>query len=175
MDKRLSKEVRELDEKVILFLLATYHQLDVGKIFSMSFRMSVSEYLNDDGSLNIKVYEDDKLIPQDSWDEFISKYRQMFKERNPERAGSLPSCKTKMKELFSRNPEFTPEIVLTATKRYLRETDPQYVMKSHYFIYKGRKQDWDSNLENWCNRYIEHLKNHGNTDTTEGRAIKGLM
>ena len=90
--------------------------------------------------------------------EWVKSYREIFKKINPERAGSLSTCISRMKKFFSENPDVRVEDVRGALKMYIRTVkDPQYLITSHKFIYDGVGVSRNSHLEEWVEKYRESL------------------
>lgn len=66
-------------------------------------------------------------------------------------------------------PEYTPEVILKATKRYLKEQEfsksgHDFTRRSQYFIYKGagNSRIWD--LASWCEKEISDKKEEFDLD-----------
>ena len=120
--------------------------------------LSYSELTGHD--LVFNVFEEE-LIENTSTDKFkwVSKFRDLFKQANPDRWGTLSTCKERMKKFFSENPEVRIDEVISATAMYLNNTDRKYIMKSHKFIYDGVGTSKNSTLEEWIEKYREMLNN----------------
>ena len=95
---------------------------------------------------------------------WVENFRNLFKEVNPDRWGTLSTCKERMKKFFSENPEVRVDEVINATIMYLKNTDRRYIMKSHKFIYDGAGTSRNSTLEEWIEKFREVSKN---TKTSE--------
>lgn len=110
--------------------------------------------------LVFNVFEEE-LIENTSTDKFkwVSRFRDLFKQANPDRWGTLSTCKERMKKFFSENPEVRIDEVISATAMYLKNTDRKYIMKSHKFIYDGIGTTKNSTLEEWIEKYREMLSN----------------
>lgn len=108
----------------------------------------------------IPVWEDTVLIngnsPKPVSLDWVSVFRDKFKEANPDRWGTLSTCKERMKKFLSKNPSVTEDEVLDATDLYLRNTDRRYIMKSHKFIYDGAGTNLNSTLEEWIEKLREY-------------------
>lgn len=101
-----------------------------------------------------------------SW---VGEFRDMFKRVNPDRWGTLSTCKERMKKFFSENPDVRKEDVLQATGLYLNNSDRRYIMKSHKFIFDGVGTSRNSTLEEWLEK-LESIKNSqisSNQDVTD--------
>lgn len=109
---------------------------------------------------------------EDSKDKFswVGEFRNLFKQVNPDRWGTLSTCKERMKKFFSENPEVRKEDVMEATVMYLNNTDFRYIMKSHKFIFDGTGTARNSTLEEWLEK-LEHVRNtqvsQNNQDITD--------
>lgn len=91
--------------------------------------------------------------------EWVKEYREAFKKINPERAGNLNTCISRFKKYFAENPEVRVEDVKDAVNMYFRSIrDPQYLMKSHNFIFMGQAANRTSELEVWVERAMEIKK-----------------
>ena len=106
--------------------------------------------------LVLHIFEEQEQETQ-SADKFkwVSKFRDLFKQVNPDRWGTLSTCKERMKKFFSENPEVRVDEVMDATIMYLKNTDRRYIMKSHKFIYDGVGTSRNSTLEEWIEKLRE--------------------
>lgn len=113
---------------------------------------------------NIPLFSD--TSPDAKWLWVINEYREMFKRVNSQRSGPKKSCIARMKKFFKENPDVRKEEVLMATKGYIKSlTDSQYITSAHYFIYKGTGANSVSGLEDWIEKYRNHLSTTGNSST----------
>lgn len=121
-----------------------------------------------DYSLTFPLFED---AENESKMEWVKDFRNLFKEVNSDRAGTLSTCFERMKTFLRENPEVRAYEIIEATRLYLRSTPPNYIMKSHKFIYDGRGLFRNSTLEEWIEKYREiesHISNsQSNKDITE--------
>ena len=100
--------------------------------------------------------------------EWVSNFRDLFKKVNIDRWGTLTTCKERMKKFFSENPEVRIDEVMGATELYLKNTDRNFIMKSHKFIYDGFGSSKNSTLEEWIEKYREILNtNETSKDITD--------
>lgn len=60
---------------------------------------------------------------------------------------------SRMKELFSKNPDIRKDEVLGATRLYLDQTPAMYVRHPHYFIKKGAGSNMEQDLLSWIDIY----------------------
>ena len=75
------------------------------------------------------------------WD-WVKLWNKSFGEINPKRRGTDKDCIIRMKKFFAENPAVRKEDVVNATQMYFSSlTDRQYLISSHYFIYKGVGRD----------------------------------
>lgn len=132
--------------------LATFSEEVLGEMIKEGL-LSYSELTG--YKLVLHIFEEQEQETQ-SADKFkwVSKFRDLFKQVNPDRWGTLSTCKERMRKFFSENPEVRVDEVMDATIMYLKNTDRRYIMKSHKFIYDGAGTSRNSTLEEW----IEKLK-----------------
>ena len=69
--------------------------------------------------------------------DWLDEYRDLFKNVNKERKGDKKTVSNKLKKFMIHYPTVTKEQIINATKLYLREQNPTYVMDSGYFIEKN--------------------------------------
>lgn len=69
--------------------------------------------------------------------DWLDEYRDLFKNVNKERKGDKKTVNNKLKKFMINYPKVTKEQIINATKLYLREQNPTYVMDSGYFIEKN--------------------------------------
>ena len=142
--------------------LATFSEEVLGEMIKEGL-LSYSELTG--YKLVLHIFEEQEQETQ-SADKFkwVSKFRDLFKQVNPDRWGTLSTCKERMKKFFSENPEIRVDEVMDATIMYLKNTDRRYIMKSHKFIYDGAGTSRNSTLEEWIEKFREVSKN---TKTSE--------
>ena len=91
------------------------------------------------------------------WD-WVKLWNKSFGDINPKRKGTDKDCIIRMKKFFAENPEVRKEDVVNATQMYFSSlTDRQYLISSHYFIYKGVGRDKLSALAGWVERYQQEM------------------
>lgn len=91
------------------------------------------------------------------WD-WVKLWNKSFGDINPKRKGTDKDCIIRMKKFFAENPEVRKEDVINATQMYFSSlTDRQYLISSHYFIYKGVGRDKLSALAGWVERYQQEM------------------
>lgn len=137
--------------------LATFSEEVLGEMIKEGL-LSYSELTG--YKLVLHIFEEQEQETQ-SADKFkwVSKFRDLFKQVNPDRWGTLSTCKERMKKFFSENPEIRVDEVMDATIMYLKNTDRRYIMKSHKFIYDGAGTSRNSTLEEWIEKFREVVKN----------------
>lgn len=96
--------------------------------------------------------------------EWVKEYIEMFAKRNSLRRNSLNTVLPKIKKLLLNNPSIGSRDILEATKIYLNETDPKFIMESQYFISKN-------NVSKILD-YIERLPKDTNGRTLETSTYK---
>ena len=96
--------------------------------------------------------------------EWVKEYIEMFARRNSSRRNSLTLVLPKIKKLLLNNPSIGSRDILEATKIYLNETDPKFIMESQYFISKN-------NVSKIMD-YIERLPKDLNGNTVETSIYK---
>ena len=142
----------------LLYLISLFYKLDVTYIPD-NIKLKVN-------SLNIYSIDSKRRI---TWNipifeeqlanfEWVKSFRNAFKKKNVERAGSLVTCVERFKEYFANNPHIRVDDVKGATKMYLNQADPAYIMKSQNFIFMGTKNQRTSELDNWVEIYRETIK-----------------
>lgn len=100
-----------------------------------------------------------------SWvkDEYVP----LFKDANSEKGGGVRESIARMKKFFSENPDIRKDEVIGATKLYLANTDPKYIRKTYYFIFKGSGISKISDLYDWVQKYRESEKPKNIHDVTK--------
>ena len=82
-----------------------------------------------------------------------TEYVPLFKSKNPKRGGKVREATSRMKKLFSTNPEIRKEDVIGATKMYLKNTDVMYIRLPHYFLEKGVGAEKTYDVLDWIDKY----------------------
>ena len=147
----------------ILYLLSIFFNIN-SKYIPDEFKSKINSLriveINNTGLIwNKPLFQDQNI--HFSW---VSDIRNMFSNINKERSGSLTLCVKKMKKLFSLYPHIRKDDVIAATEMYITSIkDPQYILKSHNFIYKDNDIT-DSTLLSYLETYYEKKeesnKNH---------------
>lgn len=114
--------------------------------------------------LLVEVTKKIKKVPYGTWTDEINQFNNMFPKGK--RDGSTIAYRTNPKELherfcwfFETYPEYTWELVLNATKKYVEvctENDVKYLQTSKYFIKKQDKNlEITSTLASLCWNIVE--------------------
>lgn len=85
--------------------------------------------------------------------EWVKDYCQLFKDANPARTGHVREATALLKKLFATNPEIRKDDIIGATKMYIRNTDPKYIMMPHYFIQKGIGASKTTTIIDWIEKF----------------------
>ena len=107
-------------------------------------------YQEDKGTIkwNVPLFEG-----QQTAFEWVKDYCQLFKDANSLRAGHVREATALLKKLFATNPELRKDDIINATKMYIRNTDPKYIMMPHYFIQKGIGASKTTTIFDWIEKY----------------------
>ena len=109
-----------------------------------------------------KIVKKSNRVINEGFDEFIEKYRNLWKGLKLGSMGSPIACKEKMERWMKENPNYTKEDILKAARIYINSLNNyQYLQAAHYFIYKKDGKEEDSRLS----AFIEE-KEVDNTDWT---------
>ena len=70
-------------------------------------------------------------------DEFVKKYRSLFKGTKPGAMAGEKGVKHKLERFMLEHPKVTEDIILEAARRYINSLDSfKYIQQADYFIYK---------------------------------------
>lgn len=125
-------------------------------------------YQEDKGTIkwNVPLFEGQ----QTAFDWVKKEYVQMFKNTNSDRGGHVREATSLIKQLFAKNPVIRKDDIIGATRLYLLNTDPKYIMYPHYFIQKGSGASKTVTIMDWLDKY-ETAK-----DQEQGRsAVTNMM
>lgn len=96
-----------------------------------------------------------KPLPISDFPEFIKEYRELFprgiRSGGYLLKGSASGCAKKMRKFIYEHPEYSKEIILTATKNYLRRKEQdgwKFTSIAHYFIEKDGNSQLEAECEN---------------------------
>lgn len=100
--------------------------------------------------------------------EWVIDWTAMFIRINNDRADGATMNTKRMKEWFSKFPQFRKDDVMKATQNYLNTVkNPQYLTRSAKFIFEGNGANKDSQLLTWC----EKLKQLGSNTNMKGEVL----
>lgn len=119
---------------------------------------------------NVPLFENSDPAASHKWD-WVEEWREMFGRINPARKGTKSSTLIRMKTFFSQNPDVRKEEVIGATMLYFKSLQSaDYLITSHYFIFKDKGTNKTSSLEEWIEKYralsIKTNNNPGTNDIT---------
>lgn len=92
-------------------------------------------------------------------DDFVRKYRSLFKGTKVGAMGGEKGVKHKLERFMEEYPKATEEIILEATRRYINNlNDYRYIQQADYFIYKRNNitHDETSNLSAYVDEVISN-------------------
>ncbi len=114
---------------------------------------------------NILGYSNNELVwniplfivgeePLGKWEWVVKEYMEAFGASNPKRKGTKTTCIARMKAFFAENPEVRKEEVMGAVKMYIQNlNNSEYLITSHFFIFKDKGVHKTSPLEEWIEKY----------------------
>jgi hypothetical protein len=161
----------------ILYLLAVYYNLDAkGAIPEEIFRkVNLSKIFDKDYNTKTIVWNIPLFVGQEAgafaW---VNEWMHPFGAiGTPARRGTVKEVTTRMKEWFSKNPEYRKEDVFAARDLYFTTEKPSggMVKTSHKFIYEGTGAMQVSLLLFWC----ERLKTISGTEGKTNPLMKGKI
>lgn len=134
-------------------------------LLSLHFKLSPPAYLNNPdfmkGIQSLGIIEPSATGPkwnvplftgqQTAFDWVITEYCMLFERigKNKYHRESV----TRMKKLFTDNPDIRKEEVIEATKMYIDDTNPTYIKFPHYFIEKGVGSAKEQTILSWIDSY----------------------
>jgi hypothetical protein len=156
-----------LDEKgvdvdtALLYLLGIHFDLDTSKLPELT-KKQVNVLNIVDKNLETKeiIWEIPLFTDQETKWEWVTEYRQLFRDIRQDAGGSLKDCIFKMQRYFAENPEIRREEIMEAAKLYIHNfkhgtENPKYMQRADYFIYKGKGLERTSRLEQYIEIYME--------------------
>lgn len=102
----------------------------------------------------------EKSISEESLEEAVSKIRSMFIGLKPYSAGDKHDLKRKLLRFVREYPEYTLEDIYTAAQYYIENTNPLYIRRANYFIFKNIGKSEVSDLL----RTLAELKEQGSIE-----------
>lgn len=155
--KIITEEISEgVVDTYVTLLLGVYHGHE---FVNKSNEKSVLEQSEEFGILEVVDGKIIWLVPllqeentkKDPFDWVEREYVPLFAPLG--KAKNKKECLTRMRKLFSENPEVRKEDVLAATENYINSTNPKFVRMPHYFIQKGVGSAKTQDILDW----IENL------------------
>lgn len=181
----INKEIAELLEEHnidvaagTLYLLGIYFNLKVDStcpdevIKAVNVLKIVEKDYSSQGdsvvwNTNLFTDEDNPRVTAWSW---VRDWVEGFAKINPSRKGSTIDTETRMKIFFGKYPQYRVEDVYKARDMYFQSVkDPQYLRKSHKFIFEGQGKLQTSDLLTWCEAVVS---NKNIVTHMKGRIIK---
>lgn len=169
--KEILKEANIYYDDALCYLLAVYYGHRPTFIpDTLRLKVNATKIVERDNKgeykWNLPLYEGGET----AFEWVKTEYVPLFKEVNSDRGGKVRESTSRMKKFFAENPKYRKEDVLEATKMYLFNTSPKYVMFPHYFIEKGKGLDKTYTLLDWLEK-LEISKSLG-----EGRtSVQNIM
>jgi len=108
------------------------------------------------GSINNKktVKKSSRAIENDL-EEFVEKYRLLWKGLKPGSMGSTSGCKEKLQRWMLTNSKYSTNDIYNASKAYIKSVDNyQYLQQADYFIYKKDAFGEQSRLSSFIDEEI---------------------
>ena len=139
------------------YLLLKYYDMKpsfIPAILEAKMNRTGIYYIDHNNSLawKIPLFEQQET----AFDWVKKEYVRMFKEANTEKAGNGNTATRLMKKLFMENPSIRKDEILGATEFYIKNTNPQYIRLSHYFIEKGKGANKIQELVDWVEKYRKY-------------------
>jgi hypothetical protein len=161
----LDKNVDNIDN-CYCYLFASINKLNCDLNISDNDKHITNTLLEVDiGITNIAGVKVKKFITpigEESLDELVQTIRKKFEGLKPYSMGDKHDLKRKLARFFKEYPEYTVRDVLDATEHYLEHTNPTFVRRANYFIYKNIGKSERSDLLN-C---LSELKEQGKVSKT---------
>lgn len=109
------------------------------------------------------VKKSSRAINLELTDEFINKYRQLWKGLKLGSMGSENACKAKLTRWMQENPSYTAEDILKAAKLYIDSlVDYRFLQTADYFIFKKDGKEESSRLS----AFIDEINNEETQEWT---------
>lgn len=153
------------DEQVFIHLLRTNREL-AEAMYSKNLLKVDKDHLVSTGQVlswndNIPeiILSNVKAPKQQGVEEWIERYRQVFKNKKAGAMGSKQSCIDKMKKFIADYPEFSnPELIISAATRYVntqRVNNYAYLQRADYVISKKDSDTTNSRLAAFCEEVLD--------------------
>lgn len=147
-------------DTALLYLLGIYFDLDTNKLPELTKKqVNVLNIVDKNLETHDIIWEIPLFADQETKWEWVTEYRQMFRDVRIDAGGSIKDCVLKMQRFFAENPDVRKEEVMEAAKLYIHAfkhgtENLKYMQKADYFIYKGKGLERTSRLE----QYVEIFK-----------------
>lgn len=138
-----------------LCLLGIYFSLEVDKVCSEEVikAINLTKIVHKDYDMRAITWNIPLFKNQEIGFSWVEGWLRPFGEMNPDRKGSWRDCASRMEKFFKKYPEYNRVDIYRARDAYLMSVkDPQYLMKSHKFIFDGIGALEKSELLAWCER-----------------------
>lgn len=87
-----------------------------------------------------------------------TEYISLFRRANPKIVVGKQECMERMAWFMKQNPSVDRETILEATRVYISNTNPKFLMRPYYFIRKKRDGVWSCELKGWTDIIQAHSK-----------------
>lgn len=85
-------------------------------------------------------------------------YIPLFRKASPKIVVEKQECMERMAWFMKQNPSVDRETILEATRAYISNTNPKFLMRPYYFIRKKRDGVWSCELKGWTDIIQAHSK-----------------
>ena len=153
--EELLKEYKINRSAGLLVLLGIYYELDVDTVCPTEAVQAINitkivekDYTSKTVKWNVPLFRGQEVAF-----DWVKDWLEGFGRVNVDRKGELSTSIKRMKEFFSKNPEYRKEDVYAARDFYFGTlTSNKYCMKSHKFIYDGVGVMKNSTLLEYCQK-----------------------
>jgi hypothetical protein len=157
----------------ICYLISLYHNYSptyIPTLLKQKMNLTKIVVWDDKGGLtwNLPLYAGAETAF--GWVE--TEYVPMFKSKNPAKGGKVREATSRMKKLFSSNPEIRKEDVLGATKMYLKNTDSMFIRLPHYFLEKGVGAEKTYDVLDWIDKHKLMYANENSSRTSNSNRMQ---
>lgn len=139
----------------LLFLLGVYHNLDVDTICDEATvkAMAVTKIVEKDYQSKTINWNVPLFDGQETAFGWVKEWIDGFGKINPDRRGSFKDAVKRMKDFFSKYPQYRKDDVFNARDLYFSSlSSSKYCMHSHKFIFDGMGAMKKSTLLSYCER-----------------------
>jgi hypothetical protein len=153
------------DEQVFIHLIRNNREL-ADAMYSKNLLKIDKDHLVSTGQVlgwndNVQeiILSNVKTPKQEGVEEWIERYRQVFKNKKAGAMGSKQSCIDKMRRFIQSYPEFNnPELIISAATRYVntqRVNNYAYLQRADYVISKKDSDTTNSRLAAFCEEVLD--------------------